>query len=401
MLRVLAVLDYFLPGGNAGGPVRTLTNLVRQLAGEVDFAVLTRDRDFGERAPYAGVVRDAWTAWDGLPVRYLPPAEMGTGGLRRALASRPYDVLYLNSAFSPFTRRILGLRLLGRLPDRPVIVAPRGELSPGPLAMKRGRKAAFLAFARAAGLFRGVLWQATSEMERGEILAVFPGARVEVAPNPSLPSGRFAEGPPPKRAGEARFVFLSRVSPKKNLEAAVRAVAASPGPAVLHVYGNMEDRAYGERCLAAAGPLPPHVSVEYRGAVAYEAVDGTLAGYHFFVLPTRGENFGHAVVEAMRAGLPVLVSDRTPWRGLAAARAGWDVPLDDEAALAAAVARAVEMDAAEYAAWSAGARAYAARAASADEARDAALRLFRGALAGGDGARGRTIDAAAAAAGAG
>src|SRR5205809_1147173 len=106
MLRVLAVTDYFLPGSNAGGPIRTLTNLAAQLAGEVELSVVTRDRDFGDRAPYAGVAVDAWTAWGDLPVRYLSPAAMGLGGLRRVLRERPHDVLYLNSAFSSFTRRI-------------------------------------------------------------------------------------------------------------------------------------------------------------------------------------------------------------------------------------------------------------------------------------------------------
>jgi glycosyltransferase involved in cell wall biosynthesis len=381
MLRVLAVTDYFLPGSNAGGPIRTLTNLAAQLACEVELSVLTRDRDYSDHAPYAGVEADAWTAWGTMPVRYLSPRAQGLAGLRRAIASRPHDVLWLNSVFSTFTRRILTLRRLGQLEPRPVVVAPRGELSPGPLGMKRGKKRAYLAAARAAGLFRGVTWQATSEMERGEILDAFPGARVEVAPNPTLPASASADGPPAKEKGSARFVFLSRISEKKNLLDAVRALSAAPGPAVLDVYGNLEDAAYWERCRRAADDLPAHVTVEYRGKVPFEAVEETLAGYHFFLLPTRGENFGHVVVEALRAGLPVLVSDRTPWRGLEAAQAGWDVPLDDLGALREKVRTCVEMDGETYRAWSAAARRYAESAAPADAAREPTLQLFRRAAA--------------------
>jgi glycosyltransferase involved in cell wall biosynthesis len=236
------------------------------------------------------------------------------------LRERAHDVLYLNSVFSTFTRRILTLRRLGQLDARPVVVAPRGELSPGPLAMKRGKKRAYLAAARAAGLFRGVTWQATSEMERGEIVDAFPGARVEVVPNPTAPGADVS--PPEKAPGSARFVFLSRISEKKNLFDAVRAMEGASGDVVLDVYGNIEDAEYWERCRRAADDLPAGVRVEYGGKLPFEAVDETLARYHFFILPTRGENFGHAVVEAMRAGLPVLISDRTPWRGLEAAKAG-------------------------------------------------------------------------------
>jgi glycosyltransferase involved in cell wall biosynthesis len=396
MLRVLAVTDYFLPGSNAGGPIRTLTNLAGQLAREVELSILTRDRDYADRAPYPGVAVDAWTTWGPLPVRYLSPAARGPAGLRRVLRERAHDVVYLNSVFSPFTRGILALRRLGLIDARPVIVAPRGELSPLPLKMKGKRKAAFLAIARATGLFRGVTWQATSELERGEILAVFPDARIEVVPNPTAVPEAAAE-PPAKAAGSARFVFLSRVSEKKNLLDAVRALAgAAGGEAVLDVYGNLEDAAYWERCQRAAAGLPPQLRVEYRGKLAFQEVDQTLARYHFFVLPTRGENFGHAVVEAMRVGLPVLISDRTPWRGLEAARAGWDVPLDDLAALQDRVRRCVEMDGETYRAWSEGARRYAAEAAPADQAREAALQLFRRAAASGA-ARPATVGAAASA----
>ena len=45
-------------------------------------------------------------------------------------------------------------------------------------------------------------------------------------------------------------------------------------------------------------------------------------------MPTTHENFGHAVVEAWAHGRPVLLSDQTPWRGLAELDLGWDLQLD-------------------------------------------------------------------------
>jgi glycosyltransferase involved in cell wall biosynthesis len=48
-------------------------------------------------------------------------------------------------------------------------------------------------------------------------------------------------------------------------------------------------------------------------------------------LPSLGENFGHVIVEALSAGCPILISDRTPWRGLAERGVGWDLPLEDPA----------------------------------------------------------------------
>jgi glycosyltransferase involved in cell wall biosynthesis len=44
-------------------------------------------------------------------------------------------------------------------------------------------------------------------------------------------------------------------------------------------------------------------------------VPGTFAQYDLFAFPSRGENFGHVVLESLSVGTPVLVSDRTPWKG--------------------------------------------------------------------------------------
>lgn len=47
----------------------------------------------------------------------------------------------------------------------------------------------------------------------------------------------------------------------------------------------------------------------------------------YFFVPTKGENFGHVFIEALSAGVPILVSDKTPWRDLEAKGVGWDISL--------------------------------------------------------------------------
>ena len=378
-LRVMAVAQYFLPGYKAGGPVRTLSNLTRLLGDEVEFAMLTGDRDIGDAEPYPDVARDAWTERDGIAVRYVSPGARSLDALEAALREREYDVLYLNSLWSVFTRRVLLLRRLGRLPDRPVVLAPRGELAAGALRQKTERKLAFLAFAHAAGLLRGVVWQATSEAEVRDIVRwARPRAPALLAPNPSLPfQGGGALARPPKAPGELRAIFLARVCRSKNLLDALEALREVEGRVTFDIYGTLEREDYWARCRHAIAALPANVACAYHGPVLPDRVEETLSRYHVFLLPTVGENFGHGVVEAMRAGCPPLISDRTPWRGLAAARAGWDVPLGDIAAMRAALAEAVAMDGPTWEGWAAGARAFAEAAVRSDASRDAHLRLFR------------------------
>src|SRR6185369_17989258 len=88
-----------------------------------------------------------------------------------------------------------------------------------------------------------------------------------------------------------------------------------------------EDALYWERCRRASAALPPSVTLCDRGEVAADEVGRALARNHVVLLPTYGENFGHVILESLLAGVPVLISDQTPWRDLESRRAGWDLPL--------------------------------------------------------------------------
>jgi len=132
----------------------------------------------------------------------------------------------------------------------------------------------------------------------------------------------------------------------KNLLEALRIVALVRVPVQFDIFGPREDRAYWQTCERAMANLPPHVQARWMGRVAHEDVPAILSRYDLFLLPTLGENFGHAIVEALAAGCPVMISDRTPWRELSEHDAGWDLPLGDPEPWAAAIdGLAVEGDA--------------------------------------------------------
>jgi glycosyltransferase involved in cell wall biosynthesis len=379
-VRVAATADYYLPGFKGGGALRSVAHMAEQLADALEMHVVTRDRDLGDQGPYPGVPA-GWTRVAGAPVRYLSPAEQRPGAMARALREARPEVLYLNSAFSPaFTLLPLLLRRAGRIPRVPVVLAPRGELSEGALSLKRPKKVAFLRMARATGLYRGVLWQASSELEAAEIRRWFgAGARVLVAPD--LRERPAAPPPPaPKRPGELRAAFLSRITGKKNLAGALEMLAGVRGRVRFTVYGPVEDAAYWERCRALIAGLPENVRVEHAGPLPPGQVNAALAAHHLFLFPTLGENFGHVVLEALLAGLPVLTSDRTPWGGLEAAGAGWALPLEQPERFAAVLQAYTELDGDGHAGRSAAARAFGEAAARDESVLEANRALFREAV---------------------
>jgi glycosyltransferase involved in cell wall biosynthesis len=346
---ILILSSRFAPAFKAGGPIQSLHALVNRLSGEFRFKVLTRDRDTGETRPFPGIPAGAWRAVDGAEVLYMPPGPARGLRLIREIRAAPHRLLYINSFFDPlFTLLPLLALKAGLLKHGPVVLAPRGELAAGALAQKRFKKWFFLRVLRGLGLYRDVVWHATCEEERQEILEAFPGlsaGRIVVARNLAMepPAAPAAPARPPKRAGVLRAVFVSRISPKKNLGRAIALLARVKGRVSLDVFGNLSDPAYWHQCLDEAA-RHPELTVVYQGAIPHETVVARLRDYDVFLFPTLGENFGHVILESLLAGCPVCVSTATPWQTLEAEGAGWVIPLEREEAFVRVLQEAADMD---------------------------------------------------------
>jgi glycosyltransferase involved in cell wall biosynthesis len=383
---VLVAVGRYLPGFKAGGPIRSVANLVERLGEEFSFKVVTRDRDLGDDAPYPDVVPGQWQQVGKAQVRYLGPQELSPRAWRRLLTTTRHDVLYLSSFFDRPTVWTVLLRRLGLVPGKPIVLAPRGEFSARALATKRLRKRAYLRAVAWSGALRGVVFQASAEHEAAEIAAALAAVgegspRVFVAPDVSLasPTNGVASDRPLKRRGEANIAFVGRVARIKNLGYALKLLRGIEGRIRFEVIGPIEDAGYLRECLAASADLAPG-TVMMRGSLSPAAVRARLGESHLLLLPTCSENFGHAILEALTAGCPVLISDRTRWRDLESRQAGWDLPLDQPEAFRSALRRLISMDEGEYAAWSEGAAAYAASFYAAPSTLDMHREIFRDCL---------------------
>lgn len=378
-MRVLVVSESFAPGFR-GGSIRALTHMVERLGDRSEFWIITRDRDPGHPDRFSGVVIDQWTTWG--PARVLYRSRRHSAfGLHRAIRDASPDVLFLNSVFGTGSWLTLALRRLGVV-RVPIVIAPEGELSPGALAQKPRRKQVFLRAARIVGLFEGVQWVAREPAEVTQVRKIV-GSEARAALVPYLDP--VAAPPEPvtirKEPGRVRLIYLSRVTPKKNLRFLLEMLRDFAGDVELDVVGPIDDRSYWASCERLAAALPPIVRMRYHGECPPEKVGAWLARAHVMVLPTLGENYGYVIAEALAAGRPVLVSDLTPWSGLEAASAGWNVPLD-RGHWSAVLRLILGMPDHEYQLWSAGARRYAALAPSASDVELATLKILETTAAG-------------------
>ena len=247
-------------------------------------------------------------------------------------------------------------------------MAPRGEFSLDALALKSFKKALFVRFQWLVKLYGGACWQATTEFEAENIRrALGNDIRLWTAPNLSAKVPPTFEKRIAKPTGHLNIVFLSRVSPMKNLLALIRSTGHLRGRVSLDIWGPIDDAEYWRQCQAAMALLPDNVAAKYCGEAHPELVPRVFGEADVFALPTLGENYGHVIHEALASGCPVVISDRTPWKNLAAAGVGFDVALGNPDSFVQALQAFVDMEAAEYEQYATRCRAYANRS-SADDA---------------------------------
>ncbi|CAK8723167.1 MAG: Glycosyltransferase involved in cell wall bisynthesis [Candidatus Electronema aureum] len=317
-MKIFVFTSCYLPGFKAGGPIRTIVNMVDRLGNELEFFIMTRDRDLNSEVPYSDIKINEWNYVGKARVFYASPDIFSVQGIAALLRQTPYDVLYLNSFFCPHSTGIpVLLKWLGCIPKTPVIIAPRGEFSAGALAIKGFKKQNYIAVVKALGLYKDFIWQASSLLETEDIrknigeISMVHVAQDLLSLQQHIDTSSHIEIR--RKSGKLRLVFLSRISPIKNLDYLLDVLTKVSVPVQLSIYGPLEDIDYWAQCTSIISRLPPHVSITYCGELIPQDVSAAFSAHDLFVFPTQGENFGHVIFEALNAGTAVVVSNQTPW----------------------------------------------------------------------------------------
>ena len=353
--KVAVLVDWYLPGYKAGGPIRSCANIIAHLKNDFDFSVITSNADANETAAYEFVKSNQWnTRPEGTNVFYFSKTFSSYKNLKALLLNGGFNVWYMNSLFSVFYTLFPLMIARFNSANCKLIVAPRGMLGEGALQIKPLKKKIFLSISNLLGLYKNVTWHASTDLEQQEIKKYFGNdAKVVVALNLSEPVEiKYAERE--KKSGEMKLVFFSRISPKKNLHLVFDFLQkVKPTNKILfHIYGLKEEEAYWKQCEETINKLSSNCVVEYKGTLDNAQLKIKLAQYHFSILPTMHENFGHSIVESFAAGCPVIISENTPWRNLEKEKCGWDILLSEPQKFIDALNAACEMTQQEFNEWS-------------------------------------------------
>ncbi|MCW3789204.1 glycosyltransferase family 4 protein [Plebeiibacterium sediminum] len=329
--RIIAFIDWYLPGYKAGGGQRAFANMVSYLRDSFDFYIITRNTDFQEKKPYSGIESDIWLERnEGEKVFYTSESNITHKLYKRLYNEINPDFAYVNGVYS-WKFSILPLISLKRLYFKNrIVLGTYGMLAASAIGIKKNKKLLFLKIAKLTGLYRNVRFHATSSSEVEDIKTVF-GNCADIKEAPHLPVKELPEQVKIKKEkGELKLISIARISPEKNTLFALeklRELGNIEDHIVFDLYGPVYDPEYWKQCKELIDRLPQNISVNYKGVIEGNKVFQLLAEYHCLFMPSRGENFGYVILESFMAGRPVLISDQTPWRNLQDEKCGWEIPL--------------------------------------------------------------------------
>jgi len=331
-MRVLHITPYFAPAFNYGGPPRSILGLCKALlkAGvEVEVFTTTANGDFD--LPASSERADVY---EGVRVRYFPRAFpkrfFGAAGLAEAIPSvlDGYDLLHIHGLWNLPAWTASGS---ARRAGLPYAISPRGMLEPGAMTHKSWRKRFAYLLMERRNLASAAFLHATSAAEEQTLRSYGFDAEIVVLPN----GVDFPEGEPPRGAfrrehglpeteEDARLVvFLGRIHPIKRLDllAGAFGLVHETIPNTHLVIAGPDEcgcRKTLEPMFARTGK-----AVHWIGEVGSMRKQALLRDADVLVMCSDSESFGMSVIEAMAAGLPVVVTRTCPWREIETAGCGF------------------------------------------------------------------------------
>jgi glycosyltransferase involved in cell wall biosynthesis len=341
--KIFLLYPYYYPHYKSGGPVQSIYNLASYFRNDVDFFLVSLNRDIDNSSSEIPVVCGSWQQGpQGENIFYTSSISFFL--LFRLIKEIRPKVIFVNGLFNASTT-LPGV-VLARMMKIKLFVSPRGMLQSWALQQKRTiMKKLYIRLLKMI-LSKQTTWHATDEQEKNDILKNFgQGQSVHFASNVPRQMIQLTLVDFPAEDNKIKLVFLSLINPNKNLHLIIDQVKRLSGNFTLDIYGPVRNVEYWDKCLQE---FSGRTDITYKGEVPSWKVQQILSQYHFFVLPTQGENFGHAIFDALSCGVPVIISKNTPWVNIENSQAGFYMDIDNQESISFLFNRISNLSAAEY-----------------------------------------------------
>lgn len=302
------ITEYFHPFSDAGGPIRSIENILILFKSSFNISVLTSNQDYKGKILPQGIKSNIvqLEPKSGYNTYYISNTLKGLITLHNNI--KYSDTVYINGIFKP------ALNLIPIIKSSKLIIAPRGMLQKPLLQQKGLQKKLYLSILKFIFFFKKVKWHATTEQEEFEILNVF-GIKADIKIISNIPvSPNLAVKSSSKESYCLTLVYFGLIVENKGLLTLLQTLKYLDLSISLDIYGSIKDQSYWTKCLQEINTNNSKAIFNYLGHANPSDSQTILTKYDALVLLTKGENFGHSIFESLSVGTPVIISNKTPWK---------------------------------------------------------------------------------------
>ena len=284
-------------GPNSGGPTRSLAGLAAALADEGEDVLVYVHQDVVD----CDVGKAKFMRGHGLSRRAV------LADSKAIIRSFKPDIIHINALWMPPNHWDIAI---ARKMGVPVVLSPRGALSPWALGHKRWKKLIAMALYQRRDINSVAALHATAEMEAKHIRDNGFKVPTYIVPNgvimpPSLPKKQHREN--------HTALFLSRIHPVKGLLTLAEAWAIiRPKGWRMRVVGP-DEWGHKKDVIRKVNELGIADTWDFIDAVDDVEKWNEYRSADLLIHPSVSENFGITIAEGLYAGLPVIATKGTPW----------------------------------------------------------------------------------------
>jgi len=334
-MKLNLIIPSFYPATVYGGPIFSTLNTCRELAkfDNIDIYVSTTNANMNSKLD---IKTNIFTELEkNIFVKYYDETIINKISLSLffniSKDIKFCDVIHIQSVFSISTPLSL---YFAKKYKKPVLLSPRGQfgkwcLDNGSKLKNRWLKYFIKPFAEK------IIWHATSQQEKEEILLYYPNATVEIIPNGiymdefknynKLNKKEYIQNYTNIMVDKIDKIIISigRLQKKKGFDILIDSfykISKKYSDSYLLIAG--QDEGEKENLLKQIERLRLTNRVFLIGSINGQDKTDFLANADLFVLPSYNENFGNVYLESLAAGTPVIASKNTPWSDVEKADCG-------------------------------------------------------------------------------
>lgn len=299
---------------NSGGPSLSVWSLVTGLRGlSIDADIVTYESQEGNDKMIG----------EGSFVKTIPSPRFRRYGysesLNNFLQNTSHEILHGHGLWQ---YPVHAMAKTARKKNKPYIISPRGMLYPEAMQKSAWFKKLALPLFQKNDLKKATVLHATCKQELEHIRQLGFKNPVAIIPNSiniKLPAKLKKPVNQNKRIG-----FVGRFASIKNIENLIKAwseTGKNNSDWELVLIGDGE-ASYKASLVRLAESLDIK-NIVFTGFLNGEKKETALQSLNYLVLPSKSENFGMVVPEALIREIPVIASKGTPWEELNTCNAGW------------------------------------------------------------------------------